>query len=151
MRSPYLPALAACLLLATATLSHAVDSGRGQVFRVTATVDSTDVHPDALFDVTLSLENMTGTVQRIKVPYCGWDRLWKSSNRRVEWDAFECDEDTVSTVEIPPHGTYVFPKALSMYVDESVTLPRIDFRMGYRTGAFGKTLWSAPINLDVIP
>jgi hypothetical protein len=129
--------------------SRAVDSGRGPALQVIATADSTDVHPDGLFDVTLSLENMTGSVQRIKVPYCGWDRLWKSSNRRVEWDAFDCGDDTVSTIEIPPHGTYVFPKPIGMYVDESVTLPRIDFRMGYRTGSFGKTLWSAPISLNV--
>jgi hypothetical protein len=148
MRRFLLPALAACLFLASSALSRAGDS---PVFQVIATADSTDVHPEALFDVTLSLKNLTASVQRIKVPYCGWDRLWKSSNHRVEWDAFDCDQDTSSTVEIPPHETYVFPKALGMYVDDSVTLPRIDFKMGYRPAAFGKTLWSAPITLNVIP
>ena len=151
MRRVLSPLLAACVLLATAALSRAVDSGRGPVLEVIATADSTEVHPEALFDVTLALKNLTGAVQRIQVPYCGWDRLFRSSNRRVEWDAFDCGDDTVSTVEIPPHGTYVFPKTLGMYVDEEFSGPRIDFRMGYKTTVFGKTLWSAPITLDVIP
>lgn len=147
MRRLLLPALAALLFLASPSLTRA---GDGPALQAIATTDATDVHPDALFDVTLSLKNMTGSVQRIKVPYCGWDRLWKSSNRRAEWDAFDCDQDTSSTIEIPPHGTYVFPKALGMYVDESVTLPSINFRMGYKAAAFGKTLWSAPISINVV-
>jgi len=151
MRRILFAALAAGLLLATIMPSRAVDSSRGAIFRVIATADSTEVHPEALFDVTLSLQNLTGTVQRIQVPYCGWDRLWRSSNRRVEWDAFDCGDDTVSTVEIPPHGTYVFPKALGMYVDESFSGPSIDFRMGFKTSMLGKTLWSQPISVEVVP
>lgn len=140
--------LAACFLACLAVCR--ADDSRNAL-RAIATTDSSEVHPDDVFEVTLSLENLTSTVQRIKIPECGWDRVWKSSNRRVTWDAWDCDEDRDITVEIPPGQTYVFPKTLKMFVDSSVKQSRIDFRMGFRTVAFGRTLWSTPITLDVTP
>jgi hypothetical protein len=140
---------AACLL-ATLAVSRADDSGHGDPLRAIATADSTEVHPDSIFEVTLSLQNLTNTVQKIKVPDCAWDRLWKSNNRRVTWDSWECEDKSESTVEISPGETYVFPNTLKMFVNESVKQSRVDFRMGFKTAAF-KIVWSAPITLDVIP
>ncbi len=138
--------LAACFLAAVA-----VSRGGPIVLRAIAMTDSTEVHPDDVFDVNLSLQNLTNTVQSIKISESGWDRNWKSSNHHVTWDAWDSDENDMTTVEIPPHGTYVFPKALRMFVDEAVKPSRIDFRMGFKTTGFGKILWSSPITLDVTP
>ena len=44
-----------------------------------------------------------------------------------------------------------FPKPLRMFVESSVKQSRIDFRMGFKTVAFGRTIWSNPITLDVTP
>ena len=38
-----------------------------------------------------------------------------------------------------------------MFVDEAVKPARIDFRMGFKNTAFGKTLWSSPIALNLTP
>jgi hypothetical protein len=125
---------------------------RSPALRAIATSDVTEVHPDGVFEVTLSLENLTNSVQRIRVPDTGWDRVWKSNNRRVSWDAWESDDNAETTIEIPPHETYVFPKTLKMFVDENYTQARIEFRMGFKAtgGPFGKMVWSSPITLDVI-
>ena len=138
--------LAACLLAGLA-----VTRADTIPFRAIAETDSTEVHPDSVFDVTLSLQNLTNSEETLKIPDCGWDRLWKSSNRHVTWDAWDCDETTDITVTIAPHDTYVFPKTLRMFVDEAVKASKIDFRMGFKTKAFGKTIWSSPITLDVTP
>ena len=116
-----------------------------------AVPDATEEHPEAVFDVTLSLTNPTNSVEKFKIPDRAWDRMWKSSNRKVTWDAWNSDDSNEITVEIAPHDTYVCPDALKMYVDESVKAPRVDFRMGFRTSSLGKTFWSAPITLDVTP
>jgi hypothetical protein len=137
--------LAACLL-ATAAVSFADTPA----LRATASADSTEVHPDSVFEVTLSLQNLTGAVEKIKVPDAGWDHLWKSSNWRVSWDATDSEQGTDSVIEITPYQTYVFPNALKMYVDQSVTQAHVDFRMGFKTSVFGKTAWSNSITLDVI-
>ena len=109
------------------------------------------MHPDSVFEVTLALENPTDFVQRIRIPERGWDRVWKSSNHRVTWDPWDCEDDRDITIEIPPHQSYVFPKPLRMFVESSVRKSKIGFRMGFRTVMFGRTLWSSPITLDVIP
>jgi hypothetical protein len=147
MRRILIPAIC---LLAICSFSRADDSRHAAALRVIATADSEEVHPDSIFEVSLSLENLSNTVLRIKVPETGWDRLWKSSNRRVSWDAWNSDGDTDTTVEIAPHQTFSFPQTLKMFVDESYTQPRVTFSMGFKTATF-KTLWSAPITLDVIP
>jgi hypothetical protein len=140
--------IAAVLLLAAATLSHADTP----VFRVIATADNTDVHPDGVFEVTLSLVNITNSVQKLAIPENAWDRLWRSSTRLVEWDALDNYGDTINTVSIPPHETYQFPRSLKMYVADSVTnQSRIAFRMGLKITTFGKTTWSPPITLEVTP
>lgn len=141
--------LAACL--PALALCRADDSRHPAALRAIATADSTEVHPDNVFEVTLALENLTNTVQKIKVPNCGWDRLWKSSNHRVTWDFWDCDDNSEVTVEILPRQTYTFPKPLKMFVDGDVKKSRQTFRMGFKTAAFGKTLWSSPISLDVTP
>lgn len=138
--------LAACLL-ALPLISRA----DAPALRAIATADYTEVHPENVFEVTLSLQNLTGTVQRIKMPQSNWDRLWKSSNRHVTWDAWDSDDQTETTVEIGPHETYEFPKTLRMFVDDSVKESHLDFRMGFRAARFGKIVWTAPITLDVIP
>jgi hypothetical protein len=144
MRRALLLFLAACFL---ASLARA----DGLPLKAIATADSTEVHPDSVFEVTLSLQNLTGAAQTIKIPEANWDRDWRSSNPLVSWDAWNSDEEGDITIEIPPHGAYVFPLALKMFVDDSVKKSRIDFRMGFRTTKFGKTVWSSPITLDVIP
>ena len=149
MSAKSLVALAACFLAAF-PLARADDS-RHASLRAIASTDTSEVHPDNVFDVTLTLENLTGTVQTIKIPERAWDRIWKSSNRRVSWDAWDSDEDHDVTIEIPPHESYVFPKPLRMFVESSVKQSRIDFRMGFKTVAFGRTIWSNPITLDVTP
>jgi hypothetical protein len=139
----------ACLLAAT-LFSRADD--KGAVLRAVATTDYTEVHPDGVFDVTLSLENPTDVVQKITIPDPGWDRVWKSSNHHVTWDFWDSDFNDKVTIEIQPHGTYVFPKPLKMFIDQAGKKTRMEFRMGYKTGgAFSKTLWSNPITLDVTP
>lgn len=141
--------LTVCIFAGIAISSHGADSGHSVPLRAIATTEETDVHPDAVFDVTVRLQNLTDSVQIVKIPDPDWDRVWKSSNRRVTWDAWESDESTEITIQIAPHQTYTFSKPIKMFVDESVKPGRIEFRMGFRTGAFGKTLWSAPIILDV--
>lgn len=141
------PAFIFALLIALPVLSRA----DAPALRAIATADYTDVHPENVFEVTVSLENLTGTVQRVKMPECGWDRLWKSSNRHITWDAWDCDQDTEITVEIPPHQTYEFPKTIRMFVDEAEKQSRLDFRLGFKAATFGKVLWSAPITLTVTP
>jgi len=150
MRLKSLRILAACLLTGLPA-SRADDSRHPAPLRAVATTDSTEVHPDSVFEVTLSLENPTGAVKTIKIPNCGWDRVWRSSNRQVTWDFWDCDDTGDITIEIPPHGSYIFPKPLKMFVDAEVKKSRMAFRMGFKTRAFGKTLWSAPITVDVIP
>jgi hypothetical protein len=140
----------ACLLAGLA-VSRADDSRHSVALRAVATTDSTEVHPDSVFEVTVSLQNLTNSVQTIKIPDCGWDRVWRSSNRHVTWDEWDCDENNEISVQIAPHGSYVFPKALRMFVDEAAKPARIDFRMGFKTTAFGKTLWSGPITIEVTP
>ena len=142
--------LALCLL-APLALCRAEDSRHPVALRAIAETDSSEVHPDSIFEVTLTLENPTDSVQKIKIPERGWDRVWRSSNRRVTWDPWSTDYDNQITVEIPPHGKYTFPRPLRMFVDESVKRSRIDFRMGLKMTAFGKTFWSAPITLEVYP
>lgn len=115
-----------------------------------ASADTTEVHPDGVFEVTLSLQNPTGMEEIIQVPECGWDKNWKSSNHLVLWDPVVCDEDHELTIKLPPHSTYVFPKTLDLYVDESVRKPRVTFSLGFRVKEFGKVFWSNPISLDVI-
>jgi hypothetical protein len=55
------------------------------------------------------------------------------------------------TIEIAPHGSYVFPKPLKMFIDVTGKKGRMEFRMGFKTKAFGKTLWSAPISVELTP
>jgi hypothetical protein len=140
--------LAVCLV---AVVTRADDSGRSAAMKAIATSDVTEVHPDAVFEVTLSLQNMTDTTLKIRIPESGWDRVWKSSNHRVSWDALDSDDRSEITIEIAPHDTYVFPKTLKMFVDESFKQSRIDFKMGFKPAAFGKVVWSDPISLDVTP
>ncbi len=149
MRRFLLPA--ACFL-SFAALCHAGDSLPANALRVTATPDSTEVHPDSVFEVTLSIENLTGVAQKLKMPERLWDHLWKSSNRLVTWDAWDDDEDKDITIEIAPHQTYVFPDTIKMFVDDDITKrTRVDFKMGFRPATFTRTFWSAPITLDVTP
>ena len=138
-------------LVAVLLTAPAISRADAPDLKVTATADYTEVHPESTFDVTLSLENLTNTVEKIKVPDGAWDRLWRSSTRLVTWDALDDGGgNTSSVVEIAPHETYTFPDPLKMYVADSVKAPHIDFRVGFKTTAFGKTVWSAPITLDVI-
>jgi hypothetical protein len=132
-------------------LCRADDSRHPAPLQAIAATDSTEVHPDSVFEVTLSLQNLTGALQTIKIPDCAWDRVWKSSNRHVTWDFWDCDDNDEISIDIPPHQTYLFPKPLKMFVDPSVRKSHMDFRMGFKTKAFGKTLWSSPISLDVTP
>ena len=113
-----LPFLAALLLLAAPAVSRADD--KAPVLRAIATADETEVHPDSVFDVTLSLENETDTVQTIHIPDPAWDKVWRSSNRHVTWDFWDTDDNNTIAVEIEPHGSYTFPKPLKMYVDGNV-------------------------------
>jgi len=126
-------------------------AGAPPTLRAIATTDVTEVHPDDVFEVTLSLQNLTGVTQKIRIPDCGWDRCWKSSNSRVTWDFWDCDSTNEITIEIPPHQTYVFDKPLKMFVDEGFKQSRVNFKMGFKTGGFSKVTWSTPISLDVIP
>ena len=142
--------LLACLV-AGIPASRADDSRQSGLLRAVATADSSEVHPDNVFEVIVSLQNPANTVQRIKIPEAAWDRVWKSSNRHVTWDFWESDDDKDVTIEIPPGQSYTFPKPLRMFVDSSVRKSRFTFRMGFKTVAFGKTLWSDPITLDVTP
>jgi hypothetical protein len=141
--------LAACLLIAISVCR--ADDRADTALRAVATADSTEVHPDNVFDVTVSLENLTGVAQKITIPDPAWDRVWRSSNRHVTWDFWDSDYNDQVTIEIPPHQSYVFPKPLKMFVDEASKKSRMDFRMGFKTRTFGKTLWSSPITLNVIP
>jgi hypothetical protein len=141
--------LTACFLAAI-TICRAGDRNP-EPLRAVATTDSTEVHPDDVFDVTLSLENLTNAVQKITIPDPAWDRVWRSSNRHVTWDFWDSDFNDQLTIEIPPHGSYVFPKPLKMFVDIPGKKSRMEFRMGFKTKAFGKTLWSTPISIDVTP
>ncbi len=150
MRARSLPIMAACLLAGLA-VSRGDDSRHSTPLQAVATTDATEVHPDSVFEVTLSIENHTDSAQSIKIPYAGWDRMWKSSNHHVTWDEWDSDENDETTVQIPPHKSYIFPKALRMFVDDATKPGRLDFRMGFKTKAFGKTLWSSPITLDVTP
>ena len=143
--------IGSCLILGLAP-SLADDSRRPPTpLRAIATTDSTEVHPENVFEVTLALENPSDVAQKIKIPACGWDRVWRSGNRRVTWDFWDCDADDEITIEIRPHERYVFPKQLKMFVDSSVKKSRVAFRMGFKTATFSKTLWSDPITLEVIP
>jgi hypothetical protein len=140
------------LLLAVFFASTAVShAGTPLPLRAIATTDVTEVHPDDVFDVTLSLQNLSGVTQKIRIPDSAWDRCWKSSNGRVTWDAWNADSDSQVTVEILPHQTYVFPIPLKMYVAEDYKASQVSFKMGFKTGGFGKAAWSAPITLDVNP
>ena len=136
------------VLLASAAVSRAGDP---PALRAIATTDVTEVHPDDVFDVTLSLQNVSGVTEKIRIPDCGWDRCWKSSNSRVSWDYWDCDATYQITIEIPPHQTYEFSKPLKMFVDENFKQSRVSFKMGFKTGGFGKVTWSSPISLDVSP
>jgi len=140
----------ACLLVC-APLCRAGNSRQPIVLKVTADADQTEVHPDGIIDVTLSLENPTGVAESIKIPERCWDHLWKSSNHVVTWDAWDSDDDSDVTIEIPPHGSYDFPEPLKMYVDtDSQKEFHTTFRMGFKT-SFSKVFWSDPITLDVTP
>jgi hypothetical protein len=139
--------LAICLLAGC----QAVSPGQQPAaLQAVATTDSTEVHPDNVFDVNLSLVNLTGETQTIKIPDCGWDAIWRSSNGHVTWDFWDCDYNDDVSIEIAPHDTYVFPKPLKMYV-ESADRPTVKFSMGFKDRAINKTLWSSPISLDVTP
>jgi len=144
----YLIIFAVCFI-GLPILSRADD--RSPAVRIIATADYTEVHPDGVFDVTLSLKNLTNATLKIQVPEGDWDRLWRSSNRHVTWDAWTVDGDEETPVEIPPHQTYTFPKALEMYVDDTVKESHVEFKMGFKAKSFGKTLWSDSITLEVIP
>jgi hypothetical protein len=90
-------------------------------------------------------------VQTIKIPDCGWDRVWRSSNHRVTWDFWDCDYSDQISIDIAPHDSYTFPKPLKMFVVSADKKARIDFKMGFKTQTFGKTFWSSPITLNVTP
>jgi hypothetical protein len=137
-----------CLLLAGTMISRA---GEAPALRAIATTDVTEVHPDDVFDVTLSLQNLSGATQTIHIPDAGWDRCWKSSNGNVTWDFLDGSNASQTTVQIPPHQTYEFSMPLKMFVAEGYRQSRISFKMGFKTGGFGKAVWSAPISLDVTP
>ncbi len=136
------------LLLSGVAIARAGDP---PALRAIATTDTDAVHPDDVFDVTLSLQNLSAATEKVRIPECGWDRCWKSSNSRVTWDLWNCDDTAEVTIEIPPHGTYEFPKPLKMFVDEDFKQSRVTFKMGFKTRGFGKIAWSAPISLDVSP
>jgi len=140
-----------CLLAPLASL-RADDSSHAGALHAVATTDSTEVHPDSVFEVTLALENVSDTTQTIVIPECGWDRTWKSSDRRVTWDFWDCDNNAKITIQIPAHESYTFSTPLKMFVTPSSSKEaRIVFRMGFKTAAFGKVLWSGPMTIDVIP
>ena len=143
------------LLLAIALLTICPNASRADElrnqFRAVASTEATEVHPDAVFEVTVAKENITGTVQTIRIPDCGWDRVWRTSNRHATWDEWDCGYNDWVTVEIQPHESYVFPKPLKMYVAGSVKTPRVDFKLGFKMSTFGKTLWSAPLSVAVTP
>ena len=149
--TPRLLLIVAACLLSVLAVSHADDRRDSAGLQAIATTDSTEIHTDEVFEVTLSLQNLTNGVRTIKISGSNWDRNWKSSDHRVGWDAWDSDDNEAMTVEIPPHDTYVFPKTLRVYVNEGVKPGRINFRMGFRTATFGKTVWSSPIGIDVIP
>ena len=142
--------LASCLV-ASIAVCRAGGARQAIQLEAIATTDSEEVHPDSVFEVTLSLKNPTGTTETLMIPDCGWDRLWKSSDHRVTWDYWDCDESSDITITIPAHQSYVFPMPLKMFVNPSDKRTKIDFRMGFKTKAIGKALWSAPITLDVAP
>jgi hypothetical protein len=119
--------------------------------RAIATADVTEVHPDDVFEVTLSLQNLTGVTQKIRIPDFGWDRFWKSSNSRVAWDYVDSAGSNPITIAIPPHETYEFPIPLKMFVSEGYKDTRVTFKMGFKLGGFDKFAWSAPLTLDVTP
>ena len=140
------------LLCSSLLLPHVSRAGdSAAALRPVVTADTTDVHPDDVFAVKLGLENLSSSQVTIRVPDTGWDRFWKSSNRNVTWDLWDGDSGAVESVEIPPHTTYVFPQPLKMFVDPDFKGSRIDFRMGFKTGAFRQIVWSAPISLNITP
>jgi hypothetical protein len=143
-------AIAGCALFSMG-IARADDSRRAVTLQAEAVTDSEEVHPDSVFEVTVSLKNVGDSPQEVKIPECAWDRVWRSSNRHVTWDFWDCDDDNEITVTVPPHGSYEFPKPLRMFVDESAKAGKVDFRMGFKTKAFGKTIWASPITLDVVP
>ena len=106
MRSLFL--FASCFIAGLAVslaICHGDDSRPSAPLRATASADTSEVHTDSVFEVTLTLENLTDSAQKIKIPDRGWDRVWKSSNRHVTWDPWDCEEDRDITIEIPPHQT----------------------------------------------
>ena len=143
--------LLTCILLGSAAAVRAYGSGRPIILQAVAKADWTEVHPHDLIAVTLSLENPTGNPETMKIPECGWDRVWRSSNRHVTWDSWDCDEDNEITITVPPHGAYDFPEPLKIFVDDAAKPGRVDFRMGFKTKGSSKLAWSAPITLDVTP
>jgi len=140
--------LTACFLAALAVCQA---DDRPATLRAIATTETTEVHPDSVFDLTLSLENLTDAVQEVIIPDPGWDRVWKSNNRHITWDFWDSDFNDQITIQIPPHESYVFPRPLKMFVDGAGKKTRMDFRMGFKTKTFSKTLWSSTISLTVIP
>jgi len=141
--------LAACFF-AGAIFCRADDS-RHVELKAVASTDSTEIHPDSVFEVTVSLMNPTNVVQHVRIPDCGWDRVWRSNNRHVTWDFWDCDYNDVISVDIDPGDSYVFPKPLRMYVTGGTKESHIEFKMGFKESTFGKTLWSDPVGIDVIP
>ncbi len=140
------------LLLAVLFAGAAVSrAGNPPALRAIATTDVTEVHPDDVFEVTLSLENTSAATATIRIPESAWDRCWKSSDGHVTWDFLDTDRSAQTTVQIAPHQTYEFPAPLKMFVAEGFKQSHISFKMGFKTGGLGKITWSAPISLDVTP
>ncbi|HEX4085533.1 MAG TPA: hypothetical protein VHY22_11515 [Chthoniobacteraceae bacterium] len=142
---------AAFATFAAITLCHAGSPQRPLNLKATAATDTDEVHPDSVFDVTLTLENPTAYVQSIRIPDCGWDRTWRSSNRHATWDPWDCDSNDQVTIQIQPHRSYVFPKPIRMFINGIDKERKLEFKMGFRPAAFGKIIWSNPIALDVTP
>jgi uncharacterized cupredoxin-like copper-binding protein len=53
-------------------------------------------------EVTLKVTNTSKTTVTFEVMGCSWEDHWKSSDRELTWEPWDCDKNAPSRVELAP-------------------------------------------------
>jgi uncharacterized cupredoxin-like copper-binding protein len=74
-------------------------------------------HQKKPVDVTLKVTNTSKTEVTFKVMGCSWEEHWRSSDRELTWQPWDCDKNAPSNVALAPGKAREWK--LSMFATEN--------------------------------
>jgi uncharacterized protein (TIGR03067 family) len=101
------------------------------------------------FEVRLRVVNSSKSTQSFRVMNCSWDEHWKTSNKQVSWEGWDCAKNFAVTEKLEPGQAY--EKTLSMLLLAGMPQKQVSFKMGFTPIDSKQTYWSNEVTLPVEP